>query len=77
MFAFAIGIGVAAAMVFGLAPAWQVVRQRHRAGLLRQGLIGAQVAASCVLLIVAGLLVRALDRVMTINPGFDYEQAVQ
>ena len=30
---------------------------------MRQILIGAQVAASCVLLIVAGLLVRALDRV--------------
>ena len=76
VFAFAIGMGVAAAMLFGLAPAWQIVRQRHRAGLLRQALIGAQVAASCVLLIVAGLLVRALDRVMTINPGFESERLI-
>ena len=76
VFAFAIGIGVAAAMVFGFAPAWQVVRQRHRASLLRQSLIGAQVAASCVLLIVAGLLVRALDRAMSANPGFDYAQVI-
>lgn len=76
VFVFAIGIGVAAAMLFGLAPAWQVVRQRHRAGLLRQILIGAQVAASCVLLIVAGLLVRALDRAMTANPGFEYERVI-
>ena len=76
VFAFALGIGVAAAMVFGLAPAWQVVRQRHRASLLRQGLIGAQVAASCVLLIVAGLLVRALDRATSATPGFDHEQLI-
>lgn len=76
VFAFAIGIGVLAALLFGLAPAWQVVRQRHRAGLLRQSLIGAQVAASCVLLIVAGLLVRALERATTANPGFEYERVI-
>ena len=73
---FAVGVGVAAAIVFGLAPAWQIVLQRHRASLLRQALIGAEVAASCVLLIVAGLLVRALDRMMTAHPGFDYEQVI-
>ena len=76
VFAFAIGIAVASALVFGLAPAWQIVRQRHRATLLRQCLIGAQVMASCVLLIVASLLVRALDRVMSTNPGFDYEHVI-
>ena len=76
VFVFAIGIGVTAALMFGLAPAWQVVRQRHRASLLRQGLIGAQVAASCVLLIVAGLLVRAVDRAMSTHPGFDYEHVI-
>ena len=76
VFLFAIGIGVTAAVMFGLAPAWQVVRQRHRASLLRQGLIGAQVAASCVLLIVAGLLVRAVDRAMSTHPGFDYEHVI-
>ena len=31
VFLFAVGVGVAAAIVFGLAPAWQIVRQRHRA----------------------------------------------
>ena len=31
VFVFAVGIGVTAAMMFGLAPAWQIVRQRHRA----------------------------------------------
>jgi predicted permease len=39
-------------------------------------LIGAQVAASCVLLVVAGLLVRALDRVTSTPPGFEYERVI-
>ena len=38
-------------------------------------LIGAQVAASCVLLIVAGLLVRALNQASG-NPGFEYQQVI-
>jgi predicted permease len=73
---FAIGTGFAAAIVFGLAPAFQVVRNRHRTTIMRQFLVGAQVAASCVLLIVAGLLVRALDRAMYASPGFEYEQVI-
>jgi len=73
---FAVATGFAAAIIFGLAPALQIVRQRHRSTLMRQCLIAAQVAASCVLLIVAGLLVRALDRVMSSHPGFDYEHVV-
>jgi predicted permease len=73
---FAIGIGFAAAILFGLTPALQVARQHHRAKFMRQVLIGAQVAASCVLLIVAGLLVRALDRAMSTHPGFEYQQVV-
>ncbi len=74
--AFAIGMGFAAAILFGLTPAWQAARQRHRATILRQFLIGAQVAANCVLLIVAGLLVRALDRAMFTPPGFAYQQVI-
>jgi predicted permease len=70
---FSLGIGVLAAVLFGLTPALQVARQRHRASLLRQLLIGAQVAASCVLLIVSGLLVRALDFARYFNPGFAYQ----
>jgi predicted permease len=72
---FAVAMGFAAAILFGLTPALQVVRQRHRATLMRQVLIAAQVAASCVLLIVAGLLVRALHHVSG-NPGFEYQQIV-
>ncbi len=56
---FTFGMAMAAAVFFGFAPALQIARQRQRKTIVRQVLIAAQVAASCVLLIVAGLLVRA------------------
>ena len=42
--------------------------------MVRQVLIAAQVTASCVLLIVAGLLVRATLHMLYTDPGFAYEQ---
>jgi predicted permease len=74
--AFAVVIGFAAAILFGLAPALQIARRRHRATFSRSFLIGAQVAASSVLLIVAGLLVRALDHATSADPGFEYRRMV-
>jgi predicted permease len=71
---FTIGISVVAALFFGLTPALQIARQRQRKTIARQVLIGAQVAASCVLLIVAGLLVRASLHALYADPGFGYEQ---
>jgi predicted permease len=76
MAAFALAAGFVSAILFGLAPALQVGRQPHSAGRVRQILIGGQVAASCVLLIVAGLLVRALQSAATNSPGYDYEQVL-
>ena len=73
---FGIAIGLVAAVIFGFAPALQIARQRQRKTIVRQLLLGAQVAASCVLLILAGLLVRALERAIYTNPGFGYEQVV-
>jgi predicted permease len=73
---FAISLAVAAAVLFGLAPALQSVRQRSRATLMRQLQIAAQVAASCVLLIVAGLLVRAVNYGLSVHPGFEYRHVV-
>ena len=73
---FALGVGFASAILFGLTPALQAARQRHRATIARQVLVGAQVAASCVLLIVAGLLSRALDHAMSTNPGFEYQHVI-
>ena len=73
---FAVGIGFAAAVLFGFTPALQIARQRQQATVLRQILIGGQVAGSCVLLIVAGLLVRALDRALYSHPGFEYKHVI-
>ena len=73
---FALGAGFASAILFGLTPALQAARQRHRATIARQVLVGAQVAASCVLLIVAGLLGRALKHAMSSDPGFAYQQVI-
>jgi len=63
-----------AATFFGLAPALQIARQRQHKTIVRQILVAAQVAASCVLLIVAALLVRATQHVLYADPGFGYEQ---
>jgi len=76
VFLFATGIAVAAAVFFGLAPALQLARRRQRKMIARQVLVGAQVAASCVLLIVAGLLARAVHHVMFNDPGFGYQQVI-
>jgi predicted permease len=75
---FAIAIGFLASLLFGLAPAMHVTNPKvhtssHR---FRHALIVAQVAASCVLLIVAGLLVRGVNHVLTASPGFEYEHVV-
>jgi len=73
---FAMSLGFAAALFFGLAPSWQIARQRHRATKVRQVLISVQVAASCVLLIVAGLLSRALTHAANTPLGFEYEHVI-
>ena len=73
---FSLGIALAAAICFGLVPALQLARQRQRKTIARQVLIGAQMAASCVLLIVAGLLVHAAHHALYSNPGFGYEQVL-
>jgi predicted permease len=67
-------VTLAAAVFFGLAPALQIVRQRQHRTVARQILVAAQVASSCVLLIVAGLLVRATHHALYSDPGFRYEQ---
>ncbi len=67
---------VLAALFFGLAPALQIARQRQRKTIARQVLIAAQVAASCVLLIVSGLLVRASQHTLYTDPGFGYESTI-
>ena len=80
---FAVGIALAAGLLFGLAPARQALttdisqflhgrssttsRERMR---WRHGLVVAQVALSLATAITAGLLVRSLDAMARIDPGF-------
>jgi predicted permease len=71
---FTMGIAFLAAVFFGLMPALQIARQRQHKTIARQILVGAQVAASCVLLIVAGLLVRGTQHALYSDPGFGYQQ---
>ncbi|HLY19680.1 MAG TPA: ABC transporter permease [Bryobacteraceae bacterium] len=73
---FTVAMTFVSAVFFGLAPALQVARQRQHKTTARQILIAAQVAASCVLLIVSGLLVRAAHHALYTDPGFGYERLV-
>lgn len=73
---FAIAIGLLSSVLFGLAPALQLARQKQKKTFGRNVLIGAQVASSCVLLIVAGLLTRAAERALSTDPGFEYEHVI-
>ena len=73
---FSVAIGFLAAFLFGVSPALQLTRPRKRASRMRQSLVGVQVAASCVLLIVSGLLVRAVQSAASTHPGFEYRQVV-
>jgi predicted permease len=71
---FTVGVSFLAALFFGLTPALQIARQRQHKTIARQILIGAQVAGSCVLMITAGLLVRAAHHALYTDPGFGYER---
>ena len=73
---FTLSMTLAATLFFGLTPALQIARQRQQKTLARQFLIGAQIAASSVLLIVAALRVRATQHALYTDPGFGYERIV-
>ena len=82
--AFAIGISSITSLLFGLMPALttsaglnNVLKESARGATagrrrLRESMVALQVAASLVLLICAGLLVRSFIRVQQADPGFDF-----
>jgi predicted permease len=70
-------LAVISSVVFGFAPAWQAIRPSGpRRMRLRGVLLGVQVAAASVLLIVSGLLVRGVTRIVRVPLGFEYGQAL-
>jgi predicted permease len=81
---FSLVVSVTAGAVFGLAPALQSTRPGLLRALkdtaaqggavktrLRSVLVVAQISISLVVLIAAGLVVRTLQQLQTMNPGFD------
>ena len=86
---FSLAVSVIAGAVFGLVPALQATRPNLLNTLkdtsaqggagrtrLRSVLVVSQIAISLVVLIAAGLVVRTLQRLQTMNPGFDPQNAM-
>jgi predicted permease len=76
VFLFTTAMGFAAALLFGLLPTLRMVRRKKGRSLWHQFVVCAQVGASCVLLILSGLLVRATLHTLYSDPGFGYEQVL-
>ena len=87
--AFTAAVALACAVLFGVAPslegssvdllsALKTGSRRGRAGrgIERDGFVVAQVALSLVLLVTAGLLLRALQRISQLSPGFATDHRV-
>jgi predicted permease len=73
---FTAAMGIVAAIFFGMLPTLQMVRRKKDRTMWHQLVVCAQVGASCVLLIMAGLLVRATLHTLYTDPGFRYEQVL-
>ncbi len=87
--AFAAAISIGTGMLFGLVPALQSSRpglfdtlktarsspaaSTHRT---RNGLVVAEISVALVLLVAAGLMVRSLQRLINVNPGFAAERVL-
>jgi putative ABC transport system permease protein len=86
---FSMIVSVITGVLFGLVPALQATKpdlvpalkdvasqSGVRRSLLRSGLVVTQVAVSLLLLIAAGLTLRALQQLRVLNPGFNPENAL-
>jgi putative ABC transport system permease protein len=90
---YALGLTVITGIVFGSAPALHTTRadlstaikedgaafagKTRSGGLLRNTLVGLQVAICMILLIAAGILMRGLYVAQTIDPGFEMKNIAQ
>lgn len=87
---FTSAVSLLTGLAFGVLPAWRAARVDLVRGLgdggsagvsvasqrLRSTLVVAEVALSLVLLVGAGLLLRSLVAVLTVDPGFDKDRVV-
>ena len=86
---FSMIVSVITGVLFGLVPALQATKpdlipalkdaasqSGVRRSLLRNGLVVAQIAVSLLLLIAAGLTLRALQQLRVMNPGFNPENVL-
>jgi predicted permease len=71
-----LAISLLAAVAFGLAPALRLSSSAPHSGRARSVFLACQVGASCILLIVSGQLVRSFERLLVLDPGFDYQTAL-
>jgi predicted permease len=69
-------LSLVSALAFGLTPALQLASQQHRATRSRQVLVAVQVATSCVLLILAGLMTRGAQRQSTLAGQADFSALI-
>ena len=88
--AVAVALGIVSLVVVGLLPAWKVAQQ-HLIDAIKDGgqnvsrtldrsrmrrvMVASQVAGSCLLLIVAGMMIRSVQRAVESSTTFDYERA--
>jgi predicted permease len=80
---FSLGVTLLTGLLFGLAPAFEAARVdlqtvlrpsaggTSRTGALRKTLIVMEVALSCVLLVISGLMLKVFLLLFTSTPGFD------
>jgi putative ABC transport system permease protein len=87
---FALGTSIAAGIVFGLAPARQLIHLAVHDGLkqaarggdsarprrVRAALVTAEIALALVLLVTAGLTIKSFIRLQRVPPGFDPERVL-
>ncbi len=85
---FAVAAALVCGLFFGILPAWKLMRTDPQEAMrvggrgstesgarmrVRDLLVSVEVALSCVLLILAGLLIRSFARVASVNRGFEVQ----
>ena len=89
---FTFGLSLLTALLFGLGPAWQSSRpdlteslkadgrgstSGTRRARLRSVLVVSEIAFALVLLMCAGLLIRTVGHLLSVDPGFDHSRSLK